>query len=66
MHEANEARMAVEAIGLTLVTVSLVFVGLEVGQNTAATESATQQAIYEGGMQWNINIMNNERLQEGS
>ena len=49
MSESNRRRLVVEAIGLTLVAVSLVFVGLEVQQNTAATRSATQQAIYEGG-----------------
>ena len=42
----------------------LVFVAFEINQNTAATRSATQQAIYEGGIQANLNVMNNERLRE--
>ncbi len=64
MAVSNRGRFAVEGIGLTLVAVSLVFVGLEVRQNTAATRSATQQAVYEGDQQSNLNVMNNGRLRD--
>ena len=64
MAVSNRGRLAVEGIGLTLVAVSLVFVGLEVRQNTAATRSATQQAVYEGNQQSNLNVMNNDRLRD--
>ena len=64
MPEAKRGRLIVEAIGLAGVVVSVVFVGFEIRQNTAATRSATQQAVYESGIQSNLNVMNNERLRE--
>lgn len=64
MAASTRARLIIEGIGLTGVIFSLVFVGLEIQQNTAATRSATQQAVYEGGIQSNVNVMNNERLRE--
>jgi hypothetical protein len=57
-------RVIVDAVGLGAVILSLVFVGTEIRQNTAAVRSATQQAIYEGAQEANINMMANERLRE--
>ena len=64
MTDGKRGRIIVEAIGLTGVVVSMIFVGLEIRQNTAATRSTTQQAVYEAGIQSNVNVMNNERLRE--
>jgi hypothetical protein len=54
----------VDAVGLLAVILSLVFVGAEIRQNTAAVRSAMQQAIFEGAQEANINMMANERLRE--
>jgi len=62
--DTRRSRIIVEAIGIVAVVLSLVFVGFEIRQNTAATRSATQQAVYEGGVQSNVNVMNNERLRD--
>ena len=61
---SENRRVTLESIGLAAVVVSLVFVGLEIRQNTAATGSATQQAVYDAGIQLNLNVMNNERLRD--
>jgi len=62
--DTRRNRIIVEGIGMVAVVLSLVFVGFEINQNTAATRSATQQAVYEGGIQSNLNVMNNERLRD--
>ena len=64
MTDTKKGRILVEAIGLAGIVVSMIFVGLEIRQNTAATRSATQQAVYEAGLQSNVNVMSNERLRE--
>ena len=53
-----------EIVAVAGILLGLVFVGWEIRQNTAATRSATQQAVYEGGIQSNLNVMNNERLRD--
>jgi hypothetical protein len=64
MSDRPKTRTLIEALGLGAVILSLVFVAYELRQNTAATRSATQQAIYEGGVESNLNVMNNELLRE--
>ncbi|HJN94648.1 MAG TPA: hypothetical protein QGF41_02910 [Gammaproteobacteria bacterium] len=57
-------RNLIEIAGILGVISSLLFVGIEIRQNTIATRSATQQAVYESSVQNNINIMSNPRLRE--
>ncbi len=64
MAGSNRTRFIVELVGLTAVVISLVFVGQEIRQSTAATRSATQQAILEAGIQATVNVMTNERLRD--
>jgi hypothetical protein len=64
MADSGRGRIILETVGLLAVVVSLIFVGLEIRQNTAATLSATQQAVFEASVQANLNVMNNERLRE--
>lgn len=58
------ARLLIDSIGIFAVVVSLIFVGVEIRQNTAATQSATYQGIFEGAQQTLVNIIENERLRE--
>lgn len=60
----GRGRFLLDAVGLLAVILSLVFVGTEIRQNTAAVRSTTQQALYEGTQQAAINMMANERLRE--
>jgi hypothetical protein len=64
MTESARGRTVVEAVGHLAVVLGLVFVGLEVRQNTTATRSAIQQAVFEGGVEANVTVMNNQRLRE--
>lgn len=62
--KSSRARIIVDSVGLGAVVFSLIFVGVEVRQNTAATLSATQQAVFEGAQGGIITVMGNERLRE--
>jgi len=53
-----------ETVGFLAVVGSMVFVGVEIQQNTAATRSATQQAIYDAGRQGSYALMANLPLLE--
>jgi len=57
-------RLAIDGIGLAAVLTGLIFVGLEVRQNTAAVRAATQQAIFEAGLQQHWGVIDNARLRE--
>lgn len=60
--ESNRVRVVVDAVGLAAVVFSLIFVGIEVRQNTAATRSATQQAIFDGAQGGILEVIGNEQL----
>jgi hypothetical protein len=62
--EARRVRLLVDGVGLAAVLAGLVFVGLEIRQNTAAVRAATQQAVFEAGLQQHWGIIQNERLRE--
>ena len=55
-------RNTVELIGVVGVVVSLVFVGLEVRQNTSAVRGATYQAIADASLEQLIWFADNEKL----
>lgn len=57
-------RPLVDGVGLVAVLAGLVFVALEIRQNTAAVRAATQQAIFEAGLQQHWGVIQNERLRE--
>ncbi len=64
MFLANSKRNWAELIGVFGVIVSLIFVGLEVRQNTAAVRGATYQEIANGSLQHLEWFAGNERLLE--
>ena len=64
MSDRVDVRTLVDAVGLLAVVGSLVFVGLEMRHNTAATRSATMQQSFDGMTESALNVMNNERLRE--
>jgi len=53
-----------ETLAALGVIASLVFVGTEIRQNTTATRSATQNAIYDAGRQGAFAVMANQPLME--
>jgi len=53
-----------ETLAALGVIASLVFVGFEIRQNTSATRSATQNAIYDAGRQGTIAVLGNGPLIE--
>ena len=53
-----------ETLGFVAVVAGLLFVGMEIQQNTVATRAVTQQAIFDSGTEMNINVMTNERLRD--
>ena len=53
-----------ETLGFLAVVASMVFVGLEISQNTSATRSATQNAIYDAGRQGTFALFANAPLME--
>ncbi len=53
-----------ETLGFLAVVASMVFVGLEIQQNTRATQTATAQAIFDANHQLPISIMSDARLRE--
>lgn len=61
---ARWVRPLVDGAGLAAVLAGLVFVALEIRQNTAAVRAATQQAVFEAGLQAHWGVMENERLRE--
>ncbi len=54
--ESSRIRQWSEAVGLLAVVASLVFVGVEVGQNAEATRSATAQSLNDGWLEWNLTM----------
>ena len=64
MSEAGRGRLILDGIGLTAVLAGLVFVGLEIRQNTIATQAATQQAVFDATLQAHWGVIENERLRE--
>lgn len=64
MSTTSRARTVVDGVGLAAVLLGLVFVGLEIRQNTAATRAATQQAILDATLQSLWGVISNERLRE--
>lgn len=52
--QTSRLRAVSETIGLLAVVGSLIFVGLEVRQNAAATRAATAQNLSDGWLQWNL------------
>ena len=64
MAEPVRARLVVDGIGLTAVLLGLVFVGLEIRQNTLATHAETQQAVFDATLLAHWGVIENERLRE--
>ncbi len=64
MTQDGRGRWLMEVFGLGAVVVSLVFVGLEVRQNTVAVRSATQQAIADQANELNIAMATDAQLSE--
>ena len=64
MAESGRLRLVVDGVGLAAVLLGLVFVGLEIRQNTEAVRAATQQAIYEAGLQQIWGVIENEKLRD--
>lgn len=54
--EPSRLRTWSEAVGLIAVIASLIFVGLEVRQNAAATRAATAQSLNDGWLEWNLTM----------
>ena len=54
----------VELVGALAVLMGLVFVGLELRQNTAAVQSATFQGYTDGAIDWLSDITNNAELSD--
>ena len=57
-----DKKTVIEGVGAFGVIVSLVFVGLEIRQNTQITRAATQQAVYDAVHEFADNTMANDRL----
>jgi hypothetical protein len=71
--DLNSARKWIDLLGATGVVASLIFVGLEVRQNTAAVRGATYQSIADSSqqqVQWwadNEKLLHHEvRIDEGA
>ena len=58
----TKVRAIFELIGALAVLMGLVFVGLELRQNTAAVQSATFQGYTDGAIDWLSDITNNAEL----
>jgi len=53
-----------EIAGAVAVVISLIYVGLQVRQNTAAIQSATAQAVHDNYAAWYINLSNDPALND--
>jgi hypothetical protein len=53
-----------EIAGAVAVVISLIYVGLQVRQNTAAVQSATAQAVHDNYAAWYINLSNDPSLND--
>jgi len=53
-----------EIAGGVAVVISLIYVGLQVRQNTAAIQSATAQAVHDNYAAWYINLSNDATLND--
>lgn len=53
-----------DTVGGLAVVISLIYVGLQVRQNTAAIQSATAQAVHDNYAAWYINLSNDPALND--
>lgn len=64
MTDRGRLRGALELVGAAAVVLSLIYVGLEVRQNTRATQTATSQSIYSQFMDSMLPVLENPDLAE--
>ena len=62
MEQQVKFRGLVELIGIVAVVASLIFVGLEIRQNAAATRGATQQQLVTGARNVTLTLADNPEL----
>lgn len=55
-------RTVIDSVGVAAVVGSLLFVALEIRQNTAATRSATQNAVFDGARENALALISNDRV----
>ncbi len=64
MDERSSRRIWVDALGAVGLIASLVFVGLEIRQNTVATRAGTAQAVFEENSAWIVGMLQNRPMVE--
>jgi hypothetical protein len=64
MSSLQEIASLAEIAGAVAVVISLIYVGLQVRQNTAAIQSATAQAVHDNYAAWYINLSNDPALND--
>lgn len=64
MGEPGRLRHTAEAVGIIAVVLSLVYVGLEVRQNTSAIQTSTSQSVYAQFMDATMPALENPELAE--
>ena len=62
MSKNARLKSAAEILGLIAVVASLIFVGIEIQQNTTAVRSATVQAVADQAMQLTLTLATDEHL----
>jgi len=62
MKDGTKLQVAAELVGLVAVVATLVFVGMEIRQNTRAVRSATTQAIADQSMELTLSMATDEHL----
>ncbi len=61
-HKSKNIRSLVEIAGVMAVVLSLVFVGYEIRQNTAAVQAATMQALTDGSQEYLMLLSSDSEL----
>ena len=64
MEEKSSRRIWVDALGAVGLIASMVFVGLEIRQNTVATRAGTAQAVFEENSAWIVGMLQNRPMVE--
>jgi len=62
MKDGTKLKVAADVVGLVAVIATLVFVGMEIRQNTRAVRSATTQAISDQAMELTLSMATDEHL----
>jgi len=62
MKDGTKLQVAAEVVGLVAVVATLIFVGMEIRQNTRAVRSATTQAIADQTMELTLSMATDEHL----